>query len=193
MAIHRVTTTWRGFPGAPGYSNFFFSGDGSGGEATTSRSRVVSFFAEVNSILPSDVEFLVEGEVAVIDEQTGSLTDYIMAAESPVAGTGGLSGGYSAASGAVVTWNTNGVVNGRRVRGRTFIVPLGSTAYQSDGTLSSSAISTLQDGAEALVGTGFDSGFGVWSRPGTSGAGSFWEVTGYRVPDMAAVLRSRRD
>lgn len=193
MAIHRVTTVWSGFPGAPGYSNFFFTGDGSGGAAAESRSRVVGFFSEINDLLPSDVQFLVEGEVAVLDELTGSITGYIMAEPGAVPGSGGLAGGYSAASGAVVTWNTAGVVNGRRVRGRTFVVPLGGAAYQSDGSLSASAIGTLQAGAEELVGTGFDSGFGVWSRPGTSGGGSFWEVNGYRVPDMAAVLRSRRD
>ena len=193
MAIHRVTTVWTGFPGAPGYSNFFFSGDGSAGAATESRSRVAAFFNEANDILPSEVNYLVEGEVAVLDEQTGSVSDYIMVQPDAQPGFGALTGGYSAASGAVVTWNTAGVRNGRRVRGRTFLVPLGGAAYQSDGSLSASAIGTLNSAAEELVGTGFDSGFGVWSRPGTSGSGSFYEVTVFRVPDMAAVLRSRRD
>lgn len=193
MAIHRVTVTWSGFPGAPGYTNFFFTGDGSGGAAAASRSRVVGFFNEANVLLPIDVSFVIEGEVAVIDELTGSVTDYIAVVSDPAPGNGGMSGGYSAASGAVVTWNTAGVVNGRRVRGRTFIVPLGGGAYQSDGSLSSTTISTLQDAATELVGNGFDSGFGIWSRPKASAPGTFWEVNGFRVPDMSAVLRSRRD
>lgn len=193
MAIHRITTVWSGFQGGPGYTNFFFTGDGSGGAAADSRAQVVAFFNGIANSLPSDVVWTVEGEAAVIDEVTGSITGYVMAEENPTPGGGGMSGGYSAASGAVVTWNTAGVVNGRRVRGRTFVVPLGGGAYQSDGTLATTTIAALQDAASALVGTLFDSGFGVWSRPGTSGGGTFWEVTGFRVPDMSAVLRSRRD
>lgn len=193
MAIHRITTVWRGFQGAPGYSNFFFTGDGSGGQAAESRSRVVSFFNTVNALLPNDVELLTEGEAAIIDEQTGSIVDYEMIVPDPTPAGGGDPGGYSAASGAVVTWTTAGVVNGRRVRGRTFLVPLSGIAYQADGTLTSSALATLNEGAEEMVGNAFESGFGIWSRPGTSGAGAFFEVTGWRVPDMAAVLRSRRD
>lgn len=193
MAIHRVTVLWTGFQGAPGYSNFFFTGDGSGGAAADSRTRVSDFFNELATLLPSDVEYVTEGEVATLDEQTGSVTGYIMVNPDPSPGSGGSGGGYSAASGAVVTWNTNGVRNGRRVRGRTFLVPLGGGAYQSDGTLETSTIAQIQGAADELVGTGFDSGFGVWARPGASGDGGFYEVTGFRVPDMSAVLRSRRD
>ena len=193
MAIHRITTVWTGFQGAPGYSNFFFTGDGSGGQAEESRNRVLAFWNAMNDLLPSDVSILTEGEAAVVDEQTGQITGYELVAQDPGAGSGQSQLGYSAASGAVVTWTTAGVVNGRRVRGRTFLVPLGGGAYQSDGSLTGDTISTLNEAAGEMVGDAFDSGFGIWSRPGTSGAGSFWEVTGFRVPDMAAVLRSRRD
>lgn len=193
MAIHRITTVWTGFQGAPGYSNFFFTGDGSGGQAEESRNRVLAFWNAMNDLLPADVSILTEGEAAVIDEQTGQIDGYEMVVQDPGAGSGQDQLGYSAASGAVVTWTTAGVVNGRRVRGRTFLVPLGGGAYQNDGSLTGSAVSMLNDAAGEMVGDGFDSGFGIWSRPGTSGAGSFWEVTGFRVPDMSAVLRSRRD
>lgn len=193
MAIHRVSVLWTGFHGAPGYSNFFFSGDGSGGNAEEARDRVVAFFNGMNQLLPSDVNYNVEGEVAVLDEQTGAVTDYILVELDPDGGFGTSSGGYSAASGAVVTWNTNGVRNGRRVRGRTFIVPLGGNTYEDNGTLLASTILDIQAAAQELVGVNFDSRFGVWSRPGTSGGGAFYEVTGFRVPDMSAILRSRRD
>lgn len=193
MAIHRVTAIWSGFAGAPGYSNFFFTGDGSGGAADDSRSRVTAFFNAVRSILPSDVTFTVQREVAVVDENNGMVQEFLQVGE-PGSGTssGTGSGGYSAASGAVVTWNTAGVRNGRRVRGRTFVVPLVGIAYQSDGTLTTQALTALNAGADAIVGAGFDSGFGVWSRP-RNGSGLFFEATGHRIVDKVAVLRSRRD
>lgn len=193
MAIHRVIAQWSGFAGAPGYSNFFFTGDGGSDAATESRLRVISFFNELQSILPEDVRFTVQNEVAVVDEQTG-MVDSFLNVGTPGSGSAGGngSGPYSAASGAVVTWNTAGVRNGRRVRGRTFVVPLANSAYQSDGTLGTVALGNLNDAAEAMVGTGFDSGFGVWSRP-RNGSGAFYEVNGHRVVDKVAVLRSRRD
>lgn len=193
MAIYRVTAEWRGFLGAPGYSNFYFTEVSGSPGPEPARDRVVAFMNEINPVLPSDVEYFVQGEVATIDENTGLATDYDQLRSDVSPGTGGMSGPYSAASGAVISWQTSGVRNGRRVQGRTFIVPLGGSAYQADGTLASNTIGILGDAAEELVGTGFDSGFSIWSRPGSTGGGEVWPVTAYRIPDMAAVLRSRRD
>lgn len=193
MAIYRVTVRWDGFLGAPGYSNFHFTESVSTPGPADGRSRVVAFFNGFNTLLPADVEFTTSHEVAVIDEETGMVTGFETVAEPGEPGNGGDSGGYSAASGAVVTWHTSGVRNGRRVRGRTFLVPLGGNAYQPDGTLTTSAISQINDAATELVGEGFDSGFCIFSRPSSEGGGGVFPVTGFRVPDMAAVLRSRRD
>lgn len=193
MAIHRVTTVWGGFQGAPGYSNFFFTGDGSGGQAEESRSRVVGLWNAINTELPNDVTLRTDPEVAVIDEATGMTTGFITIDTPATPSTGGDSTGYSAASGAVINWLTAGVRNGRRVRGRTFIVPLGGGAYQSDGTLTADALDALQAGAESIIGDAFDSGFGVWSRPANGSGGLFFEANGHRILDRVSVLRSRRD
>lgn len=193
MAIYRVTVRWMGFMGAPGYTNFHFTENVGSPGARAGWDRARAFFNGINDLLPSDVRYLPEGEVAVIDEDTGMVTGYEMAEENPSDGGGGDSSGYSAASGAVITWNTSGVRNGRRVRGRTFLVPLGGNSYEADGTLTSEAIGTINTAAGELVGEGFDSGFCIWSRPGAGGDGGAYPVTGFRVPDMSAVLRSRRD
>lgn len=193
MAIYRVTAEWRGFLGAPGYSNFYFTEVPSDPGPEAGRNRVIAFMNGINPVLPSDVEYFVQGEVATVDENTGLVTDYDQLRSDVSPGTGGMSGPYSAASGAVISWMTPGVRNGRRVQGRTFIVPLGGSAYQADGTLASSTIDTLGDAAEELVGADFESGFSVWSRPGSAGDGEVWPVNAYRIPDMSAVLRSRRD
>lgn len=193
MAIYRVTVRWTGFQGAPGYSNFHFTEQVSTPGPEDGRERVRQFFNGINTLLPSDVSYQAEGEVAVLDETTGMVTDYILVDEDPATGNGGDAGGYSAASGAVVTWNTAQVRNGRRVRGRTFLVPLGRTAYEADGTLAPGTISTISQAATELTGEGFDSGFCIFSRPSGGQGGGVYPVTGFRVPDMAAVLRSRRD
>lgn len=185
---------WTGFQGAPGYTNFHFADQAANPGPVEARTRTSAFFNAVSAVLPANVQWMTEGEVAIVDETTGMITDYETAEPNPTPGSGGRSGGYSASSGAVITWNTNGVRNGRRVRGRTFLVPLAGNSYEDDGTLTGSVITTLNDAAEALIGaTGFESGFCIFSRPSTSGAGGVYPVIGHRVPDMAAVLRSRRD
>lgn len=193
MPILRVTTRWTGFQGGPGYSNFFFQGNTVGQSSLDYRQRVTSFFNELNTLLPSEVQYQNDPEVPVFDEATGSLIGYSLPGTQGTPGTGGMTGGYSAASGAVITWNTDSVRGSRRIRGRTFIVPLGGTAYQNDGTLTTSTITALQDAAGELIQGGPSNDFVIWSRPVNGAGGIAAPVTGYRIPDMSAVLRSRRD
>lgn len=193
MAISRITAVWSGFTGAPGYTSFHFAAFGGGDVMDAEVARVRAFFSQLNPILPSSVRVQVQQETEVIDETTGVLIDYGAASDpvTVVEGNGGNS--YSAPSGGLVSWNTGTVVNGRRLRGRTFVVPLATAAYQEDGTLTPVAVAALEDAAEALIGDGSGPQLVVWSRPNNGGAGATGVVTGYRVPDLAAVLRSRRD
>lgn len=193
MDMLRVTANWSGFPGAPGYSNFFFAGGGGLiSDAQQVADRTAAALLELQFSLPADVTITVVPEVAIIDSDTGVLSEYIdITPPEPFSGNQG--GSYSGPTGAVVNWTTQDVRFGRRIRGRTFIVPLSNTSYDDDGTLDSDTLSNLQSFANTLVGGDFDSEFGVWSRPRNGSGGVFASATGFRVPDMAAVLRSRRD
>lgn len=193
MAIYRVSAQWTGFTGAPGYSNFHFTENPTGETGSVIRAQVHDFFSELASLLPGVVTITVDPTVEVFDESTGLLTGYETDTEdlSPVSGSG--TDNFSGPAGAVINWLTATVVNGRRLRGRTFVVPLRATAYEEDGTLSSSVLGTLNDAAEVLSGPPFESTFCIWSRPQGGGTGAVGPVVGHQVPDMAAVLRSRRD
>lgn len=193
MEILRVQVRWDGFLGAPGYSSFYFAGGGGlVSDAQQVADRVADAFDGLFSVLPTGVAADVQSEVEVIDSDTGTIIDFReITPEASRNGTG--TGGYSAASGGVVNWRTNDVRFGRRIRGRTFIVPMAGTAYEADGTLSTAGRSALQSFGSTMVGGDIDSEFGVWSRPRDGSGGVFASATGYSVPDMAAVLRSRRD
>lgn len=193
MAIARITLRWSGFQGGPGYSNFHFTADAAGGDFTGAEGLVYGFINPINQFIPVDVDYQVEPEVPLFDEGTGELLGYGDSLEAGTPGSGGAAGSYSAASGAVVNWLTNTVNRGRRVQGRTFIVPLALNAYEDNGTLSSEAL-TAFDGAAANLSTAGSLGeFVVWSRPVNGSGGAAAPVVGHRIPDMAAVLRSRRD
>lgn len=194
MDMLKVQAVWSGFQGAPGYSSFYFAGGGGLiSDAQQVADRVATAFEAVNPMLPIDVRIQVQPTVEVIDSDTGELQGYQdIDAPDPVGGYA-AAGGYSAASGAVVNWRTDDVRFGRRIRGRTFLVPLRGAAYERDGTLTNEALEDIREFGDTLTNWDFDSEFGVWSRPRNGSGGVFASVTSFRVPDMAAVLRSRRD
>lgn len=197
MDMFRVTARWTGFSGAPGYSNFYFSSgflDGGllGDEAQSLANRVAAAFTEMRTMLPGDVNIGIEPEVPVIDSDTGVISAF-NTISPPAAIEGGAIDQFAGPVGAVVTWRTGDLRNGRRIRGRTFLVPLSTATFSDDGTLASSQFSYLQDFADTLMGGAGEGDLGVWSRPSGGSGGVFATVTGYTIPDMAAVLRSRRD
>lgn len=193
MDMLRITARWTGFTGAPGYSNFFFAaGGGFISDANQVASRVRSAFFTIPDLLAPGARITLEQEAAVVDSDTGMITGYEDIGDvDPV--TSISTGSYSGPTGAVVNWRTNDLRNGRRIRGRTFLVPLANNAYDNQGSLTSQALGKLQDFGDTLVGGDLDSEFGVWSRPVNGSGGVFATATSFQVPDLAAVLRSRRD
>lgn len=193
MAITRVTAVWTGFSGAPGYTNFFFNAFGGGDLVDLEVARVRSFFDALTLLLPSDVSIQVQQEASIIDEASGELISYALASDAPPVVNGTQDTPYSAPSGAAITWNTDTVARGRRLRGRTFIVPITGAGYEADGTLGPNALGYLNTAALALLGDGSGPGLVIWSRPRDGAGGTIGAVTSHRVADRAAILRSRRD
>lgn len=193
MAIYKIQATWSGFPGAPGYSSFYFSDQAGGSTAAEARLAVHTFFDTMKIALSGSTLINVSPTVELYDETTGALIDYEDDDQDLGVIQGSASGGIVGPAGAVVNWLTATVVNGRRLRGRTFLVPLAASSFESDGTLSGSRLNTLSNAAAVLSGDGFATNFGVWSKPRNGQPGAFGSVTAHRIPDMAAVLRSRRD
>lgn len=193
MAITRVTAIWTGFSGAPGYSNFFFNAFGGGDEVTLEVERVRAFFQAIRDLLPSAVNIQVQQEAAILEESSGALIDYAQAEAPAQPVIGGTSANYSGPAGATVTWNTDAVARGRRLRGRTFLVPLAVSAYDPQGTLTNNTITTINGAADLLYAQGDGPELVIWSRPRDGAGGSIGAVTSHRVADQAAVLRSRRD
>ena len=194
MALLRVKARWSGFNGAPGYSVFHFNDFGPDAtyEAQGAANAVRTFFFALNGVLPTNCSIQVDSAVDEIDEATGKLVN-IRSVSAPAVVTGMNTGSYAAPAGAMIHWLTGGVRNGRQVRGKTFLVPLAAVVFQSDGSLNSGHLGTLQTAAQALIDDA-SSALMVYARPSdTLGAGNAYAVTGARVPDKAVILRSRRD
>lgn len=196
--IGRLKINWTGFIGAPGYTNLYFRDFTAG---ALDQAMADGFTAKVDvwldawvSSLPTTVSILVDPTIDVLEESTGELENFLTVSPD-TARTGSGAGNYAAPAGACVNWSTNGVKNGRRVRGRTFMVPLTSAATQSDGTIATSNLTALRAATTTFISPTGAGDLGVWSRPSAPGAtdGVWYVVTAFSLPDKVAILTSRRD
>ena len=186
MTILRIRSTWQNWPGAPGITDFY-SRDLT---AATYVPIVRAFFNAIVGALPTGLTVQTSGSCDEINEVNGQLTgSQTTTTPAPVVGTG--SGAYAGPSGVCINWQTAGVIAGKRVRGRTFIVPVNATQYDSGGTLTPAAITLFSGAANGLITSGAGQ-FVVFARPRAFTGGQAHAITGSSVPDLVAVLRSRR-
>lgn len=193
--IVKVQARWEGFQGAPGYTNWYGLSDGDAAAAANALApRMRTFFNAIVAGIPQDANVKVQRLYQVIDGLTGRIQQEASLTADPAVVTGGGTGVYAGPAGAVVNWET-GLFNsaGHRIRGRSYIVPLNGTAYENDGSISPTFLTSLQAAATAAVG-GLG-GLVVWSRPTTKGGsdGVARTVSAAVVHDRVCILRSRRD
>jgi hypothetical protein len=99
-------------------------------------------------------------------------------------------GAYAGRVGACINWLTATVVGRRRLRGRTFVVPIIGGNFEADGTISNTVLSNFRTNAATFV-TAAAGNLEVWHRPvgGTGGLSS--SVVASTVNDRPQVLTSR--
>lgn len=189
--ISRLRVAWTGFPGAPGVSTFYST------DAAKMRTDVIALFSAILGPLPADVHLSVPSQGDIVDVDTG----VIVGGWSDGAETlfqGASQEVYAAPVGAVILWSTSAFTGGRRLKGRTFIVPLASGAFFQDGSLGAAVSAILNDAAAAYAASGAGTHV-IYRRPKhptlsdpRTWLGSTGPIIGGTVPDMAAVLTSRR-
>jgi hypothetical protein len=131
--------------------------------------------------------------VDVLNSATGVL-EATLPAGSPATVTGSGTGSLPSATMALLKYNTNAVLNGRFLKGRSFIGPL-STLVNSNGNPTAALSASLVTAAGFLGTGGTASALVVWHRPTDllPASGIVSPVTSYGTATEFAVLRSRRD
>lgn len=152
-------------------------------------------FDAAKALFPTSLTISVPGTGDTINDVDGSLVGVWSAtAPAPVVGTG--SDFFAAGVGCVIGWSTGGIVTGtkgpRKLRGRTFIVPLATANYDQQGTILNAALGVVDTLAAGLQGAG---PLAIWHRPTSSGGsdGNSYGVVSHRIRDKVAYLSSRRD
>lgn len=184
--LARVRCEWSGSPlvGA-GLSTFYFEESGSGFPAA-----LVTFFQAIAGRLAQGVAVNVPNDGDLIDDATGALVGAWSESGGALVGMSGLNS-YVLGVGGRVRWLTDGIVNGHRVRGSTFLVPADAGQIQGSGALAQPFIDDVYGAANALVANS-NNELRVWTRPTATAPGGSSVVTGADVPDKISWLRSRR-
>lgn len=193
--MDKMVARWDGWGGGPGFSNFYFSGENTGAELDDKLDAIHDFFAGVSGDLPNAITITFQPTVVRINEATGDQTDEVSipTVPGPVTGLGGPN--FSSPSGACVSWLTGVTVGSRKLKGRTFLVPLASIAYGPDGSLNDTILTEIRTAAAIFVqrcNTGGDSKLVVWHRPVGGAGGQAVQCVSSVVADRAAMLTSRR-
>jgi len=157
--------------------------------AAAQRFSLSLFLGAIDAALSNQVTWTIETSGRVMDFATGTLTS-LWTADVPYSGTGGTAGEPVAdATQALVRWNTGEVVNGRILKGRTFIPGL-AVGNLDDGNLGSALQALWQGYAQQLIDD--EVGLSVWHRPVASSGGLLFNAAAASVWEELAVLRRRR-
>jgi hypothetical protein len=200
----RILSRWTGGPSSPGLTVMNV------GDLTpftlANITAVKNFWDALAGIIPTAYSIQVDPVVERHNTETGALVGTEVAGTAPAPTVGTYALAWGAGVGCRISWQTGAVVNGHRVQGRTYIVPVGVASLQSDGTIAAATITTVQNAATALI-SALGSAGGVLSvytaprearaatatkpaRAATVGVRSV--ITSASVPDQVAVLRGRR-
>ena len=186
VSLQRHRTLWTGFVGGPGVSTLYWDA-----AAAPNLTAWNAFLTAIAGEIPSVVSFQSQNTGDVLADNTGLIIgSWSGTVQAAVPGT--RVGVYAAPAGAVVNWRSSGIVAGRRVRGRTFLVPLSANAYQTDGSLIAASLTVLRNALATFTAAAAPT-LMVWHRPVNFAGGSSFPVTASDVPDKTCILRSRRD
>lgn len=149
-----------------------------------------TFFNAIKALFPSGVSWQIPASGDSLTAETGILSgSWSGGTGATVAATGAVT--YAAGTGVCIRWYTNTIRSTRKFIGRTYMVPLISSTYDSDGTITAGNVTILQNAATALVTA---AKCGVWGRPLDVGHtnGIYAPFTGALCVDKVTSLKTRR-
>jgi hypothetical protein len=185
MTVNRLRMRWSGFPGAPGVSTFYFTA------ATDPGPTLRTMMNSLVALFSSNVKIDIDAGGDTIDELTGHINGaWTGTSVAQVVGT--ATDAPAGPAGVCINWLTSVVVAGRRVQGRTFLVPVTVGHYDFDGTLTAATLTSVNAAVTTWRASAGGLAQKILTKPKPPAAGASSAVTGFRVPDKVVVLRSRR-
>jgi hypothetical protein len=187
-----TTSPWSG-------TSYFYSST-----AVDLSSQISPLFDAIKQYFPPAMIWTFPGWYRELDETNGKLTDIVVGASQGTIQAPASSLAVAPSQGLQIRWNTNGFPHGRRVVGRTYLVPMLVNTYGTDGLGIASTCNTINAAADALRSRSGNE-LSIWNRPITKKdpndptndilvrPGSRWPVISTVCPRKPVQLSSRRD
>lgn len=193
------TLRWvsNGWTGGPGYTTFRFSGSLGDTAMNAAAAASRTFLNALAAQIPSPVKYTVDPTFNEVQESSGIVSNVMSYSTVPADVTGTGASFAPAVAGVCVVWRTSTLRVRRLAMGRTFIVPVNSGIFATNGQMTSAARTVFLNAATAFmnyVAVGAAGRLTIWKRPTSRGAtdGSSAEVTGVMINVAGAELKSRR-
>lgn len=163
--LYRVRTAWSGVAIGGGLTVFYFGvlGTPSSGDAQAAVDATRDFWTSFAPRMHVNASWTVDGAVDTLDDTTGELEGFLGVTSRSGAGTQGGDILPLQIQG-MIRWDTGGVADGHRLRGRTFM-PGATEADSATGAVPSGTyVTALSTVAAALIANAATS-FAIWHRP----------------------------
>jgi len=186
--LHEVPVRWT-LENSPGGTNYLYFKQGTANIAFL-RASIATMLTAVNDRLDSLTTWTVGTSGDIVDDVTGTLTGAWSEATART-GTGSVSGQpVQNTSQILLQWHTGIIVNGRRLRGRTYI-PGASSGASDAGQVAAATVADFV-AAQATFISDCATQFAVWHRPINGAGGSSQSVLTGSCWNEFAVQRRRR-
>jgi hypothetical protein len=185
-SIDRLRVTFSGASIGSGVATHYALSSASGGQPA-----VKAFWTSVAAFMFSGVSIHVPNSGDQLDDATGVVIGAWSGGTAATIAGSGAGSTYAAGVGMGVDWLTTTLHGRRRIRGRTYIVPLSPGNFDTDGTIyNPTAASVLTDATFML--SSAPGAFVIWHRPVGGSGGVSAPITSAVVPDKVSWLKSRR-
>lgn len=180
---------WSGGRIGAGATVFHFESIGSNAAAQILANGVRTFFDSLKGFLPQSINIDFDTEVRDLTSAGGLSAVYPITKPAAVVGTNVSS--YAAGTGLLVRHTTGVIAGGRRLQGRTFLVPIGSANFTNTGEALPATQTTIAGYFATLKATagGTGANFAVWSRKNATVA----PIQVSTVVSRVTTLRTRND
>ena len=182
--------------GEPWLQTFYFlpgTPGGSNADATDALDHVRDFWGTVGPVISTGVTINWEPTCLLYNDATGALVGAVTGVPGSPATSGAGSTPLPKQTQGLVSWTTAGVVNSRRVIGRTYIPFPDESANSSSSQPDSTYTTTLAAAVSSFLGAGTTATEPVvWHRPINKAGGSSHPILAGTARSQWAVLRTRR-
>jgi len=181
-----IVVDWTTASGGGKVSVFFFDTTGT---VSNQRLDLATFLGNVDGALDNSVSWTIRVAGRDLDDSTGALIGAWTEGTTRTGVGNNATEPVADATQVLFQWHTGVIVNGRFLRGRTFIPGL-TNSILSNGNILAANVASFDAFAETFLAS--SDTFGVWHRPTSGTGGSFHLATSATVWSELAVLRRRR-